>query len=90
MTSNKVVVTLPEVTIQDLIIDTDTLEFYDVTTSLFNQTQQSDVVVAVNYAKEDVKQKCFTSPNSQYKRLYLFTDKRLFNSLRDKVKICDY
>lgn len=56
VTSNKVIVTLPEVTIQDLIIDTDTLEFYDVTTSLFNQTQQSDVVVAVNYAKEDVKQ----------------------------------
>ena len=55
VTSNKVVVTLPEVTIQDLIIDTDTLEFYDVSTSLFNQTQQSDVVVAVNYAKEDVK-----------------------------------
>jgi len=55
VTSNKVVVTLPEVTVQDLIIDTDTLEFYDVSTSLFNQTQQSDVVVAVNYAKEDVR-----------------------------------
>ena len=40
---------------QDLIIDTDTLEFYDVSTSLFNQTQQSDVVVAVNYAKDDVR-----------------------------------
>ena len=55
VTSNKVVVTLPEVTVQDLIIDTDTLEFYDVSTSLFNQTQQSDVVVAVNYAKDDVR-----------------------------------
>ena len=55
VTSNKVVVTLPEVTVQDLIIDTDTLEFYDVSTSLFNQTQQSDVVVAVNDAKEDVR-----------------------------------
>ncbi|MBQ6231279.1 MAG: DUF4230 domain-containing protein [Eubacterium sp.] len=55
VTSNKVIVTLPEVTVQELIIDTDTLEFYDVSTSLFNQTQQSDVVVAVNYAKEDVR-----------------------------------
>ena len=55
VTSNKVVVTLPEVTVQDLIIDTDSLEFYDVSTSLFNQTQQSDVVVAVNYAKDDVR-----------------------------------
>ena len=55
VTSNKVVVTLPEVVVQDLIIDTDTLEFYDVSTSLFNPTQQSDVVVAVNYAKDDVR-----------------------------------
>lgn len=55
VTNNKVIVTLPEVTVQDLIIDNSSLEFYDKSSSLFNQVQQEDVVTAVLYAEEDVR-----------------------------------
>ncbi|SEF67950.1 Protein of unknown function [Eubacterium ruminantium] len=55
VTDNKVIVTLPEVRVLDLIVENNSLEFYDKSSSLFNQVQQEDVVTAVLYAEDDVR-----------------------------------
>lgn len=51
----KIQVTLPKATIQDTVIDSDTLEFYDEKNSLFNWEEKQDTVNALQLAKEDAK-----------------------------------
>lgn len=54
-TSIKVV--LPQPTIQSIIIDPDSLEFYDEKAALFNWTEKQDTQKAMSYAKEDASAK---------------------------------
>lgn len=54
-TSIKVV--LPQPTIQSIIIDPDSLEFYDEKAALFNWTEKEDTQKAMSYAKEDASAK---------------------------------
>lgn len=51
----KVVVPKPEV--QDIIIDSDSLEFYDEKLALFNWTNKEDTKEALKYAKKDAESK---------------------------------
>lgn len=54
-TSIKVV--LPQPTIQSIVIDSDSLEFYDEKAALFNWTEKEDTQKAMSYAKEDASAK---------------------------------
>lgn len=54
-TSIKVV--LPHPTIQSIVIDPDSLEFYDEKAALFNWTEKEDTQKAMSYAKEDASAK---------------------------------
>lgn len=54
-TSIKVV--LPQPTIQSIVIDPDSLEFYDEQAALFNWTEKQDTQKAMAYAKEDASAK---------------------------------
>lgn len=54
-TSIKVV--LPQPTIQSIVIDPDSLEFYDEKAALFNWTEKQDTQKAMSYAKEDASAK---------------------------------
>lgn len=54
-TSIKVV--LPQPTIQSIVIDPDSLEFYDEKAALFNWTEKEDTQKAMSYAKEDASAK---------------------------------
>ncbi len=48
-------VELPEVQIQHIKVDSDSMEFYDQKASLFNQVENKDVVEAIKYAEEDLQ-----------------------------------
>lgn len=54
-TSIKVV--LPQPTIQSIVIDPDSLEFYDEKAALFNWTEKEDTQKAMSYAKADASAK---------------------------------
>lgn len=54
---SKIKITLPEPEIQDITIDSDSLEFYDEQFALFNWTNKEDTAKAMAYAKEDAKGK---------------------------------
>lgn len=54
-TSIKVV--LPQPTFQSIVIDPDSLEFYDEKAALFNWTEKEDTQKAMSYAKEDASAK---------------------------------
>lgn len=54
-TSIKVI--LPQPTIQSIVIDPDSLEFYDEQAALFNWTEKQDTQKAMAYAKEDASAK---------------------------------
>lgn len=49
----KIKVTVPDPEIQDITVDSNTLEFYDEQFALFNWTDKSDTAKAMDYAKED-------------------------------------
>ena len=53
VTRKKVKVTLPKAKIQEIVINPDTLEFYDEKNSLFNWDDKQDTVKALQLAKED-------------------------------------
>lgn len=53
VTGKKVKVTLPKAKIQEIVINPDTLEFYDEKNSLFNWEDKQDTVKALQLAKED-------------------------------------
>lgn len=50
-------VVLPQPTIQSIVIDPDSLEFYDEKAALFNWTEKEDTQKAMSYAKEDASAK---------------------------------
>ncbi|MCI8292179.1 MAG: DUF4230 domain-containing protein [Hespellia sp.] len=53
----KIVVTVPQPEIQDVIVDSDSLEFYDEKFALFNWTEKEDTAKAIECAKEDAKER---------------------------------
>ena len=54
---DKISITVPEPEIQDITIDSDSLEFYDEQLALFNWTDKEDTTKAIAYAKEDAQAK---------------------------------
>lgn len=50
-------ITIPQPQIQDITIDSDSLEFYDEQFALFNWTNKEDTTKAIAYAKEDAQAK---------------------------------
>lgn len=52
-----ITVTLPEPEVQDITIDSDSLEFYDEKFALFNWSNKEDTAKAMEYAKEDASGK---------------------------------
>ena len=50
-------ITIPKPEIQDISIDSDSLEFYDEKFALFNWTNKEDTTKAIAYAKEDATAK---------------------------------
>lgn len=57
VSKNKIKVFLPKATVQDIVIDSDTIEFYDEKNSLFNWEEKQDTVTALQLAKEDAKER---------------------------------
>ena len=53
VTERQVIVTLPEVDVEDPVVDVDSIEFYDESYSLFNWDSKTDGVEAVKLAEED-------------------------------------
>lgn len=50
---NTIKIAVPDPEIQDITVDSNTLEFYDEQFALFNWTDKSDTAKAIEYAKED-------------------------------------
>lgn len=61
VSGNTVTVTLPKAEIQDISVDSDSLEFYDEQFALFNWTNKEDTAKAIEYAKEDALTKAQAS-----------------------------
>ena len=57
ITDTDIIILLPACEIQEINVDTDSLEFFDEHTSLFNPSEKTDVVTAMKYAREDVEAK---------------------------------
>lgn len=57
MSGKTISVQIPKPEIQDITIDSDSLEFYDEKFALFNWTDKSDTAKALSYAKEDAQAK---------------------------------
>ncbi len=53
----KITVMVPKPEVQDIIVDSDSLEFYDEKFALFNWTEKEDTVKAMEYAKKDAEEK---------------------------------
>lgn len=58
---NSINVTLPEAKILDIIIDENSLEFYDEKFAVFNWQDRYDTVELLKYAKENIRQKAVES-----------------------------
>ena len=54
---NTIKIAVPDPEIQDVTVDSNTLEFYDEQFALFNWTDKSDTAKAMEYAKEDAQTK---------------------------------
>lgn len=54
---NTIRIALPDPEIQDIVINPDSLEFYDEQFALFNWTNKDDTAKALGYAKEDANAK---------------------------------
>lgn len=54
---NTIKIAVPDPEIQDITVDSNTLEFYDEQFALFNWTDKSDTAKAIEYAKEDAQTK---------------------------------
>lgn len=57
VTGTTITVTVPKAKVQDIVIDSDSLEFYDEKLALFNWTNREDTKEAMKYAKEDAESK---------------------------------
>lgn len=57
ITDSTVELTLPEVEVFSIAVDSDSIQFYDEKSALFNWTDKEDVVKAVKKAEEDVESK---------------------------------
>lgn len=53
----KITVTIPKPEVQDIVVDPDSLEFYDEKLALFNWTKKEDTAKAMECAKEDAEEK---------------------------------
>lgn len=53
----KIKVTVPAPEVQDIVVDPDSLEFYDEKLALFNWTDREDTAKAMEYAKQDATAK---------------------------------
>jgi hypothetical protein len=54
VTKSKVKITIPETEILDISVDSDSIQFYNEKSALFNWTEKEDVVDAIKIAKADV------------------------------------
>lgn len=61
VSENDINITLPESEILDIIIDENSLEFYDEKFALFNWQKRADTVELLKYANENVSQKVLES-----------------------------
>lgn len=57
VTADQVKVILPSPMVQEITVDSDSLEFYDEASALFNWTSKEDTVTAMQYAREDAEEK---------------------------------
>ena len=57
VTEDKVIIKLPEVEIQGIDVDPDSIQFYDEKYALFNWSDKDDVVTAISAAEGDVQEK---------------------------------
>lgn len=57
VSGRKITVTIPKPEIQDIVVDPDSLEFYDEKLALFNWTKKEDTAKAMGYAEEDAEKK---------------------------------
>lgn len=57
VTDTSIIILLPTCEVQEVNVDSDSLEFYDEKTSLFNRSEKTDVVTALQYAEDDVQAK---------------------------------
>lgn len=55
VTDNTVQINLPEVAVFDILVEEDSLEFFDKTDSWFNQEDMEDAAKAIAAAKEDIQ-----------------------------------
>lgn len=55
VTDSKVKIILPEIELLDISIDSDSIQFYDEKSALFNWTEKEDVIDAIKAAEDDVK-----------------------------------
>jgi len=54
VTVPKVIITIPEIKILDISVDSDSIQFFDEKAALFNWTEKEDVVDAMQVAEDDV------------------------------------
>ncbi|MEA4920047.1 MAG: DUF4230 domain-containing protein [Clostridiaceae bacterium] len=54
ITDSKVIITIPQIEVLDLSIDTDSIQYYDQKSALFNGESKEDALKAISAAKEDV------------------------------------
>lgn len=57
VTDTEIIILLPACEVQEINVDSDSLEFYDERTSIFNRSEKTDVVTALQYAEDDVRAK---------------------------------
>lgn len=57
VTDTDIIILLPECEVTEINVNSDSLEFYDEHTSIFNRSEKTDVVTALQYAEDDVKEK---------------------------------
>lgn len=57
VSGRKITVTIPKPEIQDIVVDPNSLEFYDEKLALFNWTKKEDTAKAMEYAEEDAEEK---------------------------------
>ena len=57
VTDTDIIITLPECELQEINVDSDSIEFYDEKTSIFNRSEKTDAITALKYAQDDVRSK---------------------------------
>ena len=57
VTDTDIIITLPPCEVLEINVDSDSLEFFDERTSIFNPSEKTDIVTALQYAKDDVNPK---------------------------------